>query len=58
MSTENVRESRSTTDAAGLKAGVLGGLAAYAATLNWLGFTPVERRLVGTLADRYRDALA
>jgi len=27
MSTENVRESRSTTDAAGLKAGVLGGLA-------------------------------
>ena len=44
--------------AAGVAVGVLGGLAAYAATLHWLGFTPVERRLVGTLADRYREALA
>ncbi|WP_227131199.1 lipopolysaccharide biosynthesis protein [Halorubellus salinus] len=42
----------------GVAVGVLGGLAAYTATLRWLGFTPVERRLVGTLADRYRQALA
>jgi O-antigen/teichoic acid export membrane protein len=43
---------------AGVAVGVLVGLAAYGGTLRWLGFTPVERRLVGTLADRYRDALA
>ncbi|WP_323676503.1 lipopolysaccharide biosynthesis protein [Halorubellus sp. PRR65] len=44
--------------ALGLAVGVLLGLGAYAATLRRLGFTPVERRLVGTLADRYREALA
>ncbi|WP_135365420.1 lipopolysaccharide biosynthesis protein [Halosimplex halophilum] len=38
--------------------GVLGGLAAYAATLRFLGFTPTERRLAGTLRDRYRAARA
>ncbi|NHN40663.1 lipopolysaccharide biosynthesis protein [Halorubellus sp. JP-L1] len=43
--------------AAGIAVGVLVGVAAYAATLRWFGFTPVERRLVGTLADRYRGAL-
>jgi O-antigen/teichoic acid export membrane protein len=43
---------------AGVLAGTLLGLGAYARTLGWLGFTPVERRLVGTLADRYREALA
>ena len=44
--------------AAGVAVGFIGGLGGYAATLHWLGFTPVERRLVGTLADRYRNALA
>ncbi|MFB6150607.1 MAG: lipopolysaccharide biosynthesis protein [Haloarculaceae archaeon] len=38
-------------------AGVALGLVAYAATLRWFGFTPVERRLAGTLADRYRAVL-
>jgi O-antigen/teichoic acid export membrane protein len=38
--------------------GVVGGLAAYAATLGLLGFTPTERRLAGTLRDRYRTALS
>ncbi|ELZ27495.1 hypothetical protein C475_06235 [Halosimplex carlsbadense 2-9-1] len=38
--------------------GVVGGLAAYAATLRFLGFTPTERRLAGTLRDRYRAALS
>jgi hypothetical protein len=33
-------------------------LAAYAATLGLLGFTPTERRLAGTLRDRYRTALS
>lgn len=44
----------------GWTAPVLGtavGLAAYAAVLNWLGFTPTERRLAGTLAARYREVL-
>jgi O-antigen/teichoic acid export membrane protein len=34
------------------------GLAAYAGTLRRLGFTPVERRLGATLADRYRTVFA
>ncbi|WP_436932780.1 lipopolysaccharide biosynthesis protein [Halosimplex halobium] len=38
--------------------GALAGLAAYAATLRVLGFTPTERRLAGTLRDRYRAVLA
>jgi len=38
--------------------GVCAGLAVYAATLRLLGFTPAERRLAGTLRDRYRAALA
>jgi len=42
---------------AGVAVGVCVGLAAYVVTLRWFGFTPVERRLVGTLADRYRNAL-
>jgi O-antigen/teichoic acid export membrane protein len=33
------------------------GLGAYAATLGLLGFTPVERRLVGTLGARYRTVV-
>jgi len=37
--------------------GALLGLAAYAAVLRHLGFTPVERRLAGTLATRYRAML-
>ena len=43
---------------AGVTVGTTVGLLGYAATLRWFGFTPVERRLVGTLADRYREALA
>jgi len=38
--------------------GTLLGLVAYAATLLWLGFDPVERRLVGALTDRYRGIIA
>ncbi|WP_436907884.1 lipopolysaccharide biosynthesis protein [Halosimplex marinum] len=38
--------------------GVVAGLAAYAATLRFLGFTPTERRLAGTLRDRYRAVLS
>ncbi len=34
------------------------GLAAYAVVLQSLGFAPVERRLVGTLVDRYREVLS
>ncbi|MFC3476994.1 lipopolysaccharide biosynthesis protein [Halobacterium litoreum] len=37
--------------------GTLGGLAAYALALRWLGFTHAERRLAGTLAARYRGLL-
>ena len=33
------------------------GLAAFAATLKALGFTPVERRLASTLAERYGELL-
>ncbi|MFB6221451.1 MAG: lipopolysaccharide biosynthesis protein [Halolamina sp.] len=41
-------------DATAAVVGSLLGLLAYAATLALLGFTPVERRLVGTLVTRYR----
>jgi len=34
--------------------GTLLGLTAYALALRYFGFTPVERRLAGTLAERYR----
>ena len=34
--------------------GTVLGLAVYALVLRRFGFTPVERRLAGTLADRYR----
>jgi len=34
--------------------GTVLGLTAYALALRQFGFTPVERRLAGTLADRYR----
>ena len=37
--------------------GAVGGLAVYVATLWLLGFTPTERRLAGTLRDRYREVL-
>lgn len=37
--------------------GSLAGLAVYAACLRWAGFTAAERRLAGTLVDRYRTAL-
>jgi O-antigen/teichoic acid export membrane protein len=43
--------------ALGAIAGTLLGLVAYAGTLGAFGFTPVERRLVGTLVERYRTAL-
>ncbi|MFB6119180.1 polysaccharide biosynthesis C-terminal domain-containing protein [Halosegnis sp.] len=38
----------------GALVGTLVGVAAYAGVLLWLGFAPVERRLVATLVDRYR----
>jgi len=38
-------------------AGTALGLATYGAVLQRLGFEPAERRLVGTLAGRYRRAL-
>jgi hypothetical protein len=41
----------------GAVVGSLLGLAAYAGTVGLLGFTPVERRLVGTLVERYGTAL-
>ncbi|WP_276257568.1 lipopolysaccharide biosynthesis protein [Haloglomus litoreum] len=41
----------------GVAVGTIVGLAAYAAVLWRLGFAPAERRLVGTLAARYREAL-
>jgi len=37
--------------------GSLAGLLAFAATMRWLGFTAVERRLWATLLGRYRAAL-
>ena len=37
--------------------GTVAGLVAYASVLRWLGFTPTERRLAATLADRYREVL-
>lgn len=37
--------------------GTVLGLLAYAAVLRWFGVDPVERRLVGSLVDRYRTAL-
>ncbi|MFB6205878.1 MAG: lipopolysaccharide biosynthesis protein [Haloglomus sp.] len=43
-------------DSSGAVAGTTVGLAAYAGVLWWLGFAPAERRLVGTLAARYREA--
>ncbi|WP_255198628.1 lipopolysaccharide biosynthesis protein [Halorarius litoreus] len=42
---------------AGVLVGTGLGLAAYAVALLWLGFDPVERRLLGTLAARYREAV-
>jgi len=42
----------------GAAIGSLAGVAAYALTLRWIGFTPVERQLGATLADRYRERLA
>ena len=39
--------------AVGAVVGTLLGLAAFGATLRTLGFTPVERRLASTLAERY-----
>lgn len=39
---------------AGVLVGTGLGLVAYTAVLLWLGFDPVERRLLGTLAARYR----
>lgn len=38
-------------------AGTAFGLLAYAAALSWLGFDPIEVRLLGSLARRYRGAL-
>ncbi|WP_277555662.1 lipopolysaccharide biosynthesis protein [Halobaculum limi] len=38
-------------------AGTLLGLGAYVAVLLALGFDPAERRLLATLADRYRQAI-
>jgi O-antigen/teichoic acid export membrane protein len=38
-------------------AGTVLGLGAYAVTLRTLGFTHAERRLAGTLGERYREAL-
>ncbi|NHN59115.1 MULTISPECIES: lipopolysaccharide biosynthesis protein [Halorussus] len=38
--------------------GTAGGLAAYAKTLQALGFTRVERRLGATLVRRYRESLS
>ena len=38
--------------------GTLLGLAAYTAVLYVLGFSPVERRLLATLVERYRRVLA
>lgn len=46
--------------ASGVVGAVVGtavGLAAFAATLKLLGFTPVERRLASTLVDRYGELL-
>lgn len=43
---------------AGPVVGTVVGLGAYAATLRRLGFDPIERRLLGTLRDRYREAFA
>ena len=43
--------------AIGAVVGSVLGLTAYAGTLGLLGFTPVERRLVGTLVERYRTVL-
>lgn len=37
--------------------GTLAGLVVYALTLRRFGFTGTERRLAGTLLDRYREAL-
>lgn len=39
----------------GAVVGTLLGLAAFGATLRALGFTPVERRLASTLAERYGE---
>ena len=41
----------------GVVGGTALGLAAFAATLKLLGFTPVERRLAGTLVERYGELL-
>ncbi|WP_053948637.1 lipopolysaccharide biosynthesis protein [Halolamina sediminis] len=41
----------------GAVVGTVTGLAAFAATLKLLGFTPVERRLAGTLVERYGEFL-
>jgi len=42
----------------GVSVGSLLGLGAYAATVQYLGFTRIERRLWRTLVDRYRVALS
>lgn len=41
----------------GALTGTVVGLAAFAATLKLLGFTPVERRLASTLVNRYGELL-